>query len=131
MTGDFKWLAEELARISRSQAQSGAARTNPNPPGTIHEGSTTDAVLAVLKANVPRFLSFAAIKAATGRSGKALGWSLWHLQRSGQIDAKGAGDRRSPLYKQYKLKESKGISDVLTALPQVSKVGRRLPVQSP
>ena len=105
MTGDFKWLAEELARISRSQAQSGAARTNPNPPGTIHEGSTTDAVLAVLKANVPRFLSFAALKEATGRNGKAVGWAVWYLRSLGKVEARAAGDRRSPLYQLYRVKQ--------------------------
>ncbi len=105
MSGDFKWLAEELARISRSQAQSGAARTNPNPAGTIHEGSTTDAVLAVLKANAPRFMTFAAIKEATGRNGKAVGWAVWYLRSLGKVEARGAGDRRSPLYQLYQVKE--------------------------
>lgn len=105
MSGDFKWLAEELARISRSQAQSGAARTNPNPRGTIHEGSTTDAVLAVLRANSPRFMTFAAIKEATGRNGKAVGWALWYLRSLGKVAARGAGDRRSPLYQRYRIKQ--------------------------
>lgn len=104
MSGDFKWLAEELARISRYRAQR-ETTYNPNPPGTIHEGSATDAVLLALKANAPRFMSFAAIKAATGRNGKQVGWSLWYLRGLGKVEARAAGDRRSPLYQLYRVKQ--------------------------
>lgn len=102
MNGDMKWLADQLAQIARSQVQRESG-FNPNPRGTIHEGSTTDAVLAVLKSNAPRFMTFAAIKAATGRNGKAVGWALWHLRSLGKVEARAAGDRRSQLYQLYRV----------------------------
>ena len=102
--GNMTWLADQLAQIARSQVQRETVY-NPNPPGTIHEGSATDAVLLVLKANAPRFMSFAAIKAATGRNGKSVGWAVWYLRSLGKVEARAAGDRRSPLYQLYRVKQ--------------------------
>lgn len=102
---DMTWLHAQLNAIASYQARCGRKPTpfNPNPPGTIHEGSTTDAVLDVLKAAAPRFLTFAAIKDATGRNGKAVGWALWHLRSKDKIEARAGGDRRSALYQMYRV----------------------------
>lgn len=101
---DMKWLSDQLAAIASYQARCGRKPTpfNPNPPGNIHDGSTSDAVLTALKAAYPRWLTFAEIKALTRRNGKALGWSLWHLRSQGKIEARAGGDRRSALYQLYR-----------------------------
>jgi hypothetical protein len=103
MTGVFFWMVEQL-RASASCTQRRTLPNNPNPPGTIHDGSTTDAVLEVLGRYTPRYLSYSQIVDFTGRSPKAVSWSLCYLKELGRIEARQADDPRSPLYKMYRLK---------------------------
>lgn len=103
MGGVFFWMVEQLTRVPGRVAT--RPPVNPNPPGTIHDGSTTDAVLDVLHKYAPRYLSYSQIVDFTGKSAKGVSWSLCYLKELGKIEARAADDPRSPLYKMYRIKE--------------------------
>jgi hypothetical protein len=114
------WLADQLAQLAR-QGRRQPHPVNPNPAGTVHEGSTSDAVLKLLAAHYPAWFTFAQISAGTGRGKKALGWSLCHLRAQGRIEARGADDPRSHRYRQYRFKVSRLASyDDTTQQPEQS-----------
>ena len=101
MSGVFFWMAQQLSGM-RTESTQPSAR-NPNPPGTIHEGSTTDAILVVLDRYSPRFLTFTQIVDFTGKPPKSVSWSLCYLKSLGRIEARSSGDPRSPLYQMYRV----------------------------
>lgn len=103
MSGVFFWMAQQIAGIKTDAAK--PAAHNPNPPGNIHDGSTTDAILDVLGSYSPRFLTFTQIVDFTGKSPKSVSWSLCYLKSLGRIEARSSGDPRSPLYQMYRVKQ--------------------------
>lgn len=105
MSGAMWWVARQIAAMSPSSAGATVAAPpyNPNPPGTIHEGSATDAVLDVLARYAPRFLTFSQIVDFTGKPAKSVSWSLCYLKSTGKIEARQSGDPRSPLYQMYRI----------------------------
>jgi hypothetical protein len=100
MSGVFFWMAQQLAGLKTDAVQ--PAARNPNPPGTIHDGSTTDAILEVLERYEPRFLTYTQIVDFTGKSPKSVSWSLCYLKSLGRVEARSSSDPRSPLYQMYR-----------------------------
>ena len=103
MSGVFFWMAEQIRAFTQhhSGAVQAAPPYNPNPPGTIHEGSTTEAVLRVLSEYHPRWLTYSQLVDFTGKSPKSVSWSLCYLKQLKAIEARRSGDQRSPLYQMY------------------------------
>jgi len=60
-------------------------RFNPNPSGTIQQGSVTDAVLLFLVAS-DRFHTEAQIRWKVGRNHGSVSWALVKLRKLGKID---------------------------------------------
>lgn len=79
------------------------ARQNPKPPGTIQQGSATEAVLAVMKENPSAMFTESQFRWKTGFSHSAVSWALLRLKRNGRIDVFGNGST-NPRFCRYRLK---------------------------
>ena len=92
-----------LTLLAASQSQPAPRRDfNPNPPGVIKDDSSTDRVLRYLRAHRPRFLTHEQIVAGTGCKTKSVSWAVFYLRDLGIIECRRCGDRRSPLYQEYR-----------------------------
>ena len=100
----LNWVAQQLARSARPAGLGlEIPRYNPRPAGTIAEGKTTQAVLLYLQANPRRFHTHLEIVQATGRTGKAVDWSLAFLRSTGRVEAYRQSDHRNARYLRYRL----------------------------
>lgn len=61
---------------------------NPNPPGQIKDGSSTDLVLRYLRDVAPRWSSHEQIVAGTGCKPKSVGWALHSLRSLGVVECR-------------------------------------------
>lgn len=104
MSGVFVWMTQQILGAGLTHETVRDSAYNPNPPGTIHVGSTSDAVLLVLKRYSPQWLTYTKIVDFTGCTPKAVSWSLCHLKAQGRIEGRPSGDQRSPLYQMYRLR---------------------------
>jgi hypothetical protein len=85
-----------IAQLDAATARPTAARPNPNPPGTIHAGSATHAVLTYLRtvrSTSDRWLCRAQLVIATGRSAAAVNWALLYLRQLDLIETVPDGRR--------------------------------------
>lgn len=75
-------------RLAIHQPEAPAApRFNPNPPGTIHKGAASEAVLALLSENSGRrWLTAGEIIAGTGKTVQAVSWALLFLRANDLIE---------------------------------------------
>ena len=83
----MEWLAKQLTAVAgRSVLNLECPKYNPRPPGTIREGSTTQAVLVFLNAHPRRFFTHREIVAQTGRTAKSVDFALLYLHAIGFIE---------------------------------------------
>lgn len=85
----FRWgatLAQLQARPTWSARVSrGRQAYQPNPRGSVHAGSATEAVLRFLAAHPGRYFSNAELMQATGKSHSAVACALIALRRSERV----------------------------------------------
>jgi hypothetical protein len=91
----IEWTCRQLLLCAdRNEAAGQRPAFNPRPPGMIQPGSTTEAVLAYLRA-VPdtRWLNRAQLVIATRRSNKSVDWALQFLRQHGLVECIPDGER--------------------------------------
>lgn len=104
MTGAMRWITAQLLAASQCVKHTASApHYNPNPRGTIHDGSTTEMVLCCLQRYAPRYLPFSQIVDFTGCPPKSVSWALHHLRNTDRVEARASGDPRSPFYQMYRV----------------------------
>ena len=98
------WMAGQLMRMADGRAmQLEQPRYNPRPPGVVREGSATDEVIKLLRANPGRFFTYAEIRArCRQRSHAALSWALIYARRMNLVQVVGDG-ARNPQYLRYRI----------------------------
>lgn len=83
---DISTVCLMMGQISGAARPARAKRKfNPNPPGTIQQGSATEAVFAFLLEST-RFFTHAQICFKTGKSHSAVSWALIKLRNRKRIE---------------------------------------------
>jgi hypothetical protein len=96
-------MAGQLMRLAETAAEP-VHRFNPRPPGVVHDGSATDAVLRVLKANPQRYFTYAELRSrCPGYSHAAMSWGLIRARRFDLVQVIG-DESRNPRYQRYRIK---------------------------
>lgn len=96
-----QWMAAQLAAMGRQQGLGlTVPRYNPRPPGVIHEGSATFAVLAWLRANPSRWFSHYELQRSTKRTKNSIDFALAYL-RAQELVVVAADSGRNPRYLRY------------------------------
>ena len=100
MSGEGLIVAIQALMLASQPAKQKAF--NPNPPGQIMDGSTTDKTLAALLAVHPRYVPQATLVTVTRAPCKSVNWALYYLRCQGLVEIRNAHDKRSPLYQEYR-----------------------------
>lgn len=104
MAKDFFSITEQLWRFPVRVAIETRIK-NPNPPGTIRDGSTSAEVLRFLR-EFPGFRTEAQILYHTRRTHSAVSWSLIYLISIGKVESV-PDVARNTRYKRYRAKVEK------------------------
>lgn len=103
MSRSSRWTAQQLLAIAAvRQAATAPPRYNPRPSGVIRDGSATDAVLALLRAQPRRWWRHCDIVSATGRPYKAVNWACLYLRNRGLVEIV-SDEARNARYLRYRL----------------------------
>lgn len=102
----MSYLLTTLEQITNAKQPAKGPRIhyNPNPPGSIKEGSATEAVLAFLE-STGCFHTMAQIMWKTGRSHSAVSWALIRLLQSGKVESIDDPTRHAR-YKRYRARKA-------------------------
>lgn len=100
------WTARQLSG-GRNIMGLANPRYNPCPPGVIRNGSSTSAVLAVLRQRQGVWLTHQQIMYLSGRPTKQVCWALLYLGMQEMIEST-PDDYRNARYKRYRCTD-KGI----------------------
>ena len=83
MTNPFSWAVNQLANVQRVERK--VPTFNPRPPGVIHAGSSSEAVLQILRAHPKVFFTHGKLMELTGKSHAAVSWALKYLRKQGLV----------------------------------------------
>jgi len=98
----FEMLAEQLLAASERDFAPRGSRLNPNPPGSIWPGSSTEAVLSFLRARPGAWYTRCQVITATGRPNSNVNHALNFLVATGQVRTAPDG-QRNPRYLRYSI----------------------------
>jgi hypothetical protein len=103
----FEMVAEQLLAAAERRAveldASQASRpANPNPPGSIWPGASTDAVLVVMRQQPQRWWTRCQLIAVTNRTNRQINWALHFLQATGKVEAV-QDEARNARYLRYRV----------------------------
>lgn len=91
MTNPFSWAVNQLANVQRVERK--VPTFNPRPPGVIHAGSSSEAVLQILRAQPKVFFTHGKLMELTGKSHAAVSWALKYLRKQGLVKTIGDTSR--------------------------------------
>lgn len=87
------WLiaVAQLANVKRVERK--VPKFNPRPPGVLHAGSASSALLQILRANPTTYYTHGRLMELTGRSHAAVSWGLKYLREHGLVRTVGDTSR--------------------------------------
>ena len=108
----FEMVAAQLLAAAEREAEAqralkAARPANPNPPGSIWPGASTDAVLAVMRSAPDRWWTRCQLIAVTQRANTQINWALHFLQATGKVEV-AKDDSRNARYLRYRLIKGQG-----------------------
>lgn len=108
----FEMVAQQLLAAAERDAEMARALratrpANPNPPGSIWPGASTDAVLAVMRSAPNRWWTRCQLIAVSQRANTQVNWALHFLQATGKVEA-AKDDSRNARYLRYRLVKGPG-----------------------
>jgi len=91
MTNPFSWAVTQLTNIQPVERK--VPKFNPRPPGVIHAGSASEALLQILRANPTTYFTHGRLMELSGRSHAAVSWGLKYLREQGLVKSVGDTSR--------------------------------------
>lgn len=98
------WGAFALSQLTGSTPEPVPVSFNPRPPGLLHVGSASTAVLAFLQDHPGRWFTFGQLLIATDRSAKSLDFACRMLRSIDRVDMR-HDESRNPRYFRYCFKQ--------------------------
>ena len=95
-----------FATLAESDPLPKIARHNPRPAGVIQQGSATEQVFEILRANPGVYFTAGSLIRLSNRSRNAVAWALLYLRAQGRV-ATASDDHRRVGYLRYVFKEQR------------------------
>lgn len=105
----FEMVAQQLLAAAEREAEASRAikasiPANPNPPGSIWPGASTDVVLSAMRKQPQRWWTRCQLIAVTQRSNRQINWALHFLKATGKVESV-QDETRNARYLRYRLSQ--------------------------